>query len=229
MRTPTEQGQDQPPVLRKDAEQNRQKLLAAARELFADQGLDVTLNDIAHHAGVGVGTAYRRFANKGEVLDALFEEQVAEISQLADAALADPDPWHGLVEYLEQALALQAKDKGLAQILSGGRVRPEQHDWSKNTLAPKVNAIAERAKRAGVLRADAAGTDLVFLQVGVNAIMNRAGGVFPELHRRYLHLMLAGLRAHPEELPLPISALTTEQTHVVMGREDTRRAENNTA
>ena len=59
--------------------------------------------------------------------------------------------------------------------------------------------------------------------------MNRAGGVFPELHRRYLHLMLAGLRAHPEELPLPISALTTEQTHVAMGREDTRRAENNTA
>jgi AcrR family transcriptional regulator len=208
--------------LRKDAEQNKQRLLAAARELFAEQGLDVTLNDIAHHAGVGVGTAYRRFANKGEVLDALFEEQVAEISDIADAALADPDPWHGLVEYLEQAMALQAKDKGLAQILSGRRVRPEQHDWSKNTLAPKVNAIAERAKQAGVLRADAEGTDLIFIQVGLNAIMNRAGSVSADLHRRYLHLLLDSLRAHPgRPSPLPVAALTTEETHIAMGRAET--------
>ena len=61
------------PTLRKDAALNRERLLAAASELFAERGLNVTLNDIAHHAGVGVGTAYRRFANKEEVIDALFE------------------------------------------------------------------------------------------------------------------------------------------------------------
>ena len=63
-------------ALRKDAAPNRERLLAAAGELFAEHGLAVTLNDIAHHAGVGVGTAYRRFANKEEVIDALFEQRL---------------------------------------------------------------------------------------------------------------------------------------------------------
>src|SRR3954465_14736068 len=65
------------PTMRRDAAANRELLLAAAGELFAERGLAVTLNDIAHHAGVGVGTAYRRFANKEEVIDALFEQRLS--------------------------------------------------------------------------------------------------------------------------------------------------------
>src|SRR5919199_6062316 len=90
--------------LRKDAARNRQRLLDAASELFAARGLDVTLNDIAHHAGVGVGTAYRRFANKEEVIDALFEQRLNEVATRAEAALTDPDAWHGLTSFLEQSL-----------------------------------------------------------------------------------------------------------------------------
>src|SRR4051794_37849238 len=97
------------------------------RELFAEQGFDVTLDDIAARAGVGVGTAYRRFANKGEVLDAIFAEQTVEMSVAADAGLADLDPWHGLVTYLEASLALQLRYRGLAQIVSGDRISVEQH------------------------------------------------------------------------------------------------------
>lgn len=59
-------------MLRKDAERNRQRVLEAARELFAQRGLEATLNDVAHHADVGVGTVYRRFATKQELLDAIF-------------------------------------------------------------------------------------------------------------------------------------------------------------
>ena len=217
--TKTETAPVKPRALRRDAVQNKERLLAAARELFAERGLDVTLNDIAHHAGVGVGTAYRRFANKGEVLDAIFIEQTAEVAAVADAALADPDPWHGLVAYLEGALALQATDKGLAQILSGDRIRVEQHDWNKEIMAPKVNAIAARARQAGVLRDDVEGTDLIFLQVGLNAIMNRTrDATHPDLYRRYLQLALDSLRAEPVTTsPLLVPALTTEQTHAVMG------------
>src|SRR4051812_14786464 len=102
--------------LRRDAELNRQRLLTAAGELFAERGLDVTLNDIAHHAGVGVGTAYRRFANKEEVIDAYFENKLDQVAQLADDTLKDPDPWRGLVTYVEQASALQMEDRGLMQI-----------------------------------------------------------------------------------------------------------------
>jgi AcrR family transcriptional regulator len=207
-----------PRAMRRDAVENRERLLAAARELFAEQGFEVTLDDIARHAGVGVGTAYRRFANKGEVLDALFAEQTVEVAAAADASLADPDPWHGLVSYLEKSLALQLRDKGLAQIVSGDRIGVEQHDWNREVMAPKNRALVDRAREAGVLRGDVAGTDLAFIQVGLNAIMSRSRDAHPDLYRRYLHLMLDGLRAEPgHPTPLPVAALTSDQTHAVMG------------
>ncbi len=106
--------------LRKDAAANRERLLSAGRELFARRGLGVTLNDVAHHAGVGVGTAYRRFSNKEELIDAILERQNEEIEQILHAALAESDPWTGLVLYLERSLALQAKDRGMAQIFMDG-------------------------------------------------------------------------------------------------------------
>ena len=72
-----------PRPLRKDAERNRERILAAARELFAEQGLTVTLDDIARHAGVGVGTVYRRFPDKEQLIDALFEDRLGEIAAVA--------------------------------------------------------------------------------------------------------------------------------------------------
>ncbi len=207
-----------PRALRRDAALNRERLLAAARELFAEQGFEVTLDDIARHAGVGVGTAYRRFANKREVLDALFAEQTVELAAAADAGLADPDPWHGLVTYLETSLALQSRDKGLAQIVSGDRISAEQHDWNRDVMAPKNRALVARAREAGMLRDDVTGTDLTFVQVGLNAIMTRSRDAYPDLYRRYLRLQLDGLRARPgTPTPLPVAALTSDQTHAVMG------------
>src|SRR3954465_10165285 len=105
------------PSLRADAARNRERLLAAARDLFAQRGLDVTLNDIAHHAGVGVGTAYRRFANKEEVIDALFEQRLDQVADVATQALDDPDAWQGLTTFLERSLRMQLDDRGLTQLL----------------------------------------------------------------------------------------------------------------
>src|SRR5919199_5999469 len=105
------------PTLRKDAERNRQRILDAARELFAERGLGVTPNDIAHHADVGVGTVYRRFPDKALLIDALFEQRLEEIADIFRAALQDPDPWHGLTWLLERQYELQAKDRGLKEIL----------------------------------------------------------------------------------------------------------------
>ena len=84
--TPTER------PLRKDAERNRQRILTAAGELFAERGLGVTLDDIAHHAGVGVGTVYRRFPNKEVLIDALFEQRIEAIATIAAEALDDRRP-----------------------------------------------------------------------------------------------------------------------------------------
>lgn len=209
------------PKLRKDALVNRERLMAAGRELFAQRGLDVTLNEVAHHAGVGVGTAYRRFANKEELIDAIHEQQNEEVEQILHVALAEPDPWAGLVYYLEESLALQVKDRGMAQIFAGRHTPRAKYDEGRDRIAPLVNRIADQAREAGVLRADATGTDLIFLQIALSTIAATAqdGPLIEgrkdatQLYRRYLHIALDGLRADGHASKLPISALTTSQAH----------------
>ena len=92
--------------LRADAARNRQRVLAAAAEVFAERGLDVSLDEVAHAAGVGVGTLYRRFPNKEALVDALFEDKVENMVVLAHEAEALDDPWEGFVYFIEHALEL---------------------------------------------------------------------------------------------------------------------------
>src|ERR1700712_1251131 len=158
--------------LRKDAERNRERLLAAARELFATRGLGVTLNDSAHHAGVGVGTAYRRFANKEEVIDALFEQQLARVAAVATEALQDPDAWHGLVSFLERSLEMQFGDRGLNQIMNTPTLGDARVSDARDRVAPMLMTLVDRAKRQGTVRADLDQTDLIFIQVALSAIMD---------------------------------------------------------
>ena len=212
------------PKLRKDALANRERLMAAGRKLFAQRGLGVTLNEVAHHAGVGVGTAYRRFAKKDELIDAIHEQQNEEVEQILHAALADPDPWAGLVYYLEESLALQAKDRGMAQIFAGRHTPRAKYDEGRDRIAPLVNRVADRAREAGILRADATGTDLIFLQIALCTIAATAqdGPLIEgrkdatQLYRRYLHIALDGLRADGSVSKLPIAALTTSQAHEML-------------
>src|ERR1700751_4304014 len=105
--------------LRKDAELNRRKILDAAGELFAERGLGVTLNDVAHHAGVGVGTVYRRFPDKSHLIEELFEKEVGELVSFMEEAVDDPDPWRGLTGCLRRNLELQTRDRALREIVMG--------------------------------------------------------------------------------------------------------------
>jgi AcrR family transcriptional regulator len=203
--------------LRKDAEANRRRLLEAAAELFAERGLQVTLNDIAHHAGVGVGTAYRRFANKEEVIDALFEQRLEQVAAIGEQALAEPDPWRGLVTYLEQILRLQLKDRGLTDIINHPSLGQHRVTEANERVGPILDQLVERARQQGSLRAGMAGTDIVFLQLALDAVINATRGVTPELYRRYLAIFLDGIRAvavPPGPLPLP--APTAEETQQVL-------------
>src|SRR3954453_17904620 len=95
---------------RKDAARNRQRILDAAKELFADRGLSATLHDIAARAGVGVGTIYRHFPDKKPLIDAIFEEHLAELTALFEQGLADEDPWQSIVWVHEQMLENQARN-----------------------------------------------------------------------------------------------------------------------
>jgi AcrR family transcriptional regulator len=203
--------------LRRDAEINRQRLLTAASELFAQRGLDVTLNDIAHHAGVGVGTAYRRFANKEQVIDALFEQRLDQVAAVAVRAVEDPDAWRGLTTFLERSLQMQLVDRGLTELLNNPHLRQHRVSEARDRIAPLVDAIVDRAKAQGVLRADAEGSDAIFVQVALTAVMDSTRDVQPALYRRYLTIFLDGMRADRGRLtPLPVAAISTEQTHAIM-------------
>jgi AcrR family transcriptional regulator len=193
-------------TLRKDAERNRRRILDAARELFAQQGLGVTLNDVAHHAGVGVGTVYRRFRDKGQLLDELFEEQVRELMVLMEAGVADPDPWRGFTGYITGNLELQSRDRAFREILLYTPEGAERLGHVRERMFPLGSRLVQRAKDAGALRTDFQPEDLPLLLMMLTAVVDSAQDVAPELWRRYLEVVLQGLRAAPdppEDLAIP--------------------------
>ena len=189
------------PALRRDAELNRRRIIAAAHEVFRERGLAATLNDVAAHAGVGVGTVYRRFANKEELVDALFDDMIDTVASLAQQALADPDAWHGLTESLEKVCEVQAFDRGLREVMLGTGRGPQRQAQVRERVAPAVDLLVARAKEQGMLRSDVAGMDLPMIQLMVAAITDHTGQ--PDLWRRYLRLLLDGMRARPDNTSLP--------------------------
>jgi AcrR family transcriptional regulator len=209
--------EDDPKPLRADAQRNRQRILDAARDLFAERGLGVTLNDIAHHAGVGVGTVYRRFPDKKQLIDGLFEQRLEELVTLMNAAVSDPDPWRGLSGFLERALELQAADRGLRELISGMPDGLERVTRIRGLLLPLGTELVRRAQEAGKLRRDITPQDLPIIQMSLATIIDAARDVEPDLWRRYLHIVLRGLSAEPEELgPLEAGPLAPEDVDRVM-------------
>jgi AcrR family transcriptional regulator len=193
--------------LRADAERNRRRILAAAKDLFATRGLDVTLDEIARHAGVGTGTAYRRFPNKDALIDALMVDRVAELADIARDCLEEPDPWVGLTGYLERALAVQAADRGLKEVLfSSGRGR-ERSNQARQQIAPVVTKLVRRAKEAGVVRQDFETSDVPLINFMINTLVDFGRDVEPDLYKRYLAIVIDGLRPRDDLEPLPVPAL----------------------
>lgn len=202
--------------LRRDAERNRRLILDAARELFAQRGLAVSFDEIARHAGVGVGTVYRRFSGRSEIIDALFEQRLGEIVALAEQALTREDPWLGLTWFIESALERQAADKGLKELLLGTAEGRERIARFRARLLPLATELVRRAKAAGALREDFFAQDIPLLNMMLGAILDAAEPVRPDLWRRYLALVLDGMRADQTHHPLPVPAVDVEQLDQVM-------------
>ena len=197
---------------RKDVVRNRQRILDAAKELFADQGLGVTMHDIARQAGVGVGTIYRHFPEKIELIDLVFEEQLERMAEIAHQALADPDPWHGVVWYHEQTLELQSRDRGLKELLLGMPNAPERASRLRKKLHPLAAQIIERAQAGGVVRSDCVTQDFGVVVLMLGAVIDAAGDISPNLWRRYLTIALQGLRpASPAPEPLVVPPASPRQ------------------
>lgn len=178
--------------LRADAARNRERILAAAAEVFATRGLEATLDDIAAHAGLGVATVYRRFPNRDALVEALFEERLTEVAAGAALVLDEPDSWVALRRLLETVGGVVTADQGLFEVLV---CRPGGRAAVRERMLPIVSAVIGRAQAEGHVRADLAPTDFPMMLRMLAGIADATREVRPDLWRRYLELLLDGLRA----------------------------------
>ncbi|MEV6609773.1 helix-turn-helix domain-containing protein [Kutzneria sp. NPDC051319] len=199
-----------------------ERVLAVAAEVFAAQGLGATLADVAKHADVGVGTVYRRFANKDDLIYDVYADRVHATEDLAERASKATDVWAGFVSFLEQSLMDLANDRGLRELTTGGYT--ESLGWARGTpptrlaellahnhttMGVHLTKLVRRAKRAGVLRKDFQATDMMVLSHAAQAAMDFSDAERPQFYRRTLGFILDGLRPSREApTPLPSPALT---------------------
>jgi len=193
--------------LRRDAERNRQRILAAAAELFTERGLDATLDDVARAAGVGIGTVYRRFPDKETLVSELFRDRIDALVTVAEQACAVPDPWRGLVTFIEFVASAMAGDSGLRQLMMFGTYDRDQVCYARDRMRPVISRLVERAQASGDLRPDFSATDVKMIAFMLGSIAEYAASVTPEIWRRYLVMLIDGLRpARDGVTELPVSA-----------------------
>ncbi|WP_431239073.1 TetR/AcrR family transcriptional regulator [Mycolicibacterium aichiense] len=202
--------------LRKDAQRNRQRIIDAARDLFAQKGIEPSLNDVAHHARVGVGTVYRRFATKEELLEAIFSDGINQLSTFAELAARQEDSWQGFAWFVEQMCQLTATDRGLREIAFSKSCAGDRVSAAQERLVPALNKLVERAQADGHLRPEIAAPDMPVLGLLAGTVSEFAGPVNSELWRRYVALFIDGLRCRTGQTRLPVDALSETELDLAM-------------
>jgi AcrR family transcriptional regulator len=190
--------------LRVDAERNRQRIIATARRAFAEHGLDVPMEDIARRAGVGVGTLYRRYPTRADLIAAAFEPKMTAYAEAARDALAEPDPWHGFCGYVERICAMQAGDRGFTTVLTMTFPTAKQFEADRDRAFADLTTLVDRAKAAGRLRADFVTEDMPMFLMANAGVLTATADAAPDTWRRlvgYLLQACAAEAAHP--LPDP--------------------------
>jgi AcrR family transcriptional regulator len=195
----------QPPddrTLRKDAERNRSRIVAAAREVFAERGLAVPLDEVARRAGVGVATLYRRFPTRADLISGVFETKMAAYADSVEQAHADPDPWAGFCALVERLCAMQAEDRGFTDVLTLTFPTHKRFEAARDRAFHSFVKLADRAKAAGELRADFVPEDLAMLLMANAGVINATGDMAPQTWRRLVAYLLQSFAAASAE-PLP--------------------------
>jgi AcrR family transcriptional regulator len=188
--------------LRADAARNRELILQTARKCFAERGLSVTLNDIAHEAGVGVGTVYRRFADKDSLIEALLAAKFEALNAAAARAAEESDPRESLRLYLMGVFAFRARDRALADaIVRAGKARPSvMHE--RDRLEQQVAEIIRRARDAGVVRPGFDARDLPILTTMVGAVADATRNHDADAWKRYAQVLVDGLLPQASQEPM---------------------------
>jgi AcrR family transcriptional regulator len=181
--------------LRADAARNRSAIVEAARAVFAEQGLDAPYDEIARRSGTGNATLYRRFPTRGDLVAAVFADRMTEHLEAVQAGLADDDAWRGFASYIQTAAAMQARDRGIADLVTMDvAAAPAIEELRSRAFAGLVRLV-ERAQAAGVLRADFTTEDVVLLLMANAGLVELAHGIRAEASARLIHVLLDGFRA----------------------------------
>jgi AcrR family transcriptional regulator len=199
---------------RADALRNRERLLEVAQSAFAELGPDVAVAEIARRAGVGAGTLFRHFPTKDDLMGAVLERTFDEMSSTVDEALAMEDAWEGIVHVITATAERQACDRTFLQSVGPDLFAQPRFRERNERIMGQLGALLERAQDAGQVREDLRPEDLPFILAAVGGATeqcpSRLTGCSPDLWRRYLGVVLDGMRpaaAHP----LPAGPPTMEQ------------------
>jgi AcrR family transcriptional regulator len=200
---------DQHRPLRADATRNRDAILAAAREVFAEHGLEASLEEIAARARVGIATLYRRFPSRQHLVGAALVEKVAMYAEAAEAALAITDPWDAFTSFVRTMCELQAADRGLADLLSMTLPADEHVERLRAVAHAHVVTLIDRAKAAGQLRSDFVTEDLLILLIANATIVHVTRVAAPAASRRLVSLALDAF-GRTDAAPLPAPPTSAE-------------------
>ena len=190
------------PGLRADAQRNRERILEAAHEVFAEDGLDASLNEVARRAGVGVATLFRRFPTRGQLIAATFADPMSEYAALVETALADPDPWHAFCGYLRTVCSLQAGDRGFTDVLTQSFPTAKEFEATRDLAFRRFTELIARAKHSGGLRDDFVAEDLPMLLMANAGVLAGTAGAAPETSPRLVEYLIQAFST-PATDPLP--------------------------
>jgi AcrR family transcriptional regulator len=197
-------------ALRADAQRNLVRVLDAAREVFAEQGIDAPVTEIADRAGVGVGTIFRRFPTKDDLLAAVVEQRTAQLIDAADVALLSADPGAALQRFMETAAAMHISDVCWCDAAGTGFFDREGLREQIDVLVGKMGELLTRAQTAGQVRSDVRALDIPVLLMAVAKSGLMLEDAIPGAWKRYLALILDGLRPEAAR-PLPRRPLSRRE------------------
>ena len=203
---------------RADAERNRRRVVDAATRVFAEHGSNATLNDVAREAGVGVGTVYRKFADKEAMLDALFDEKVDTMVALAERAATTSDAGEAVRLLLFSLMEKRASDRGLDAILGSPDRGMRFSDELSRRFLPTVELLVSRAIAAAEVRPGFSADEVCLLAFMVGKVADITRASDPEVWRRYAQLLVDGTRPTPEAAPLTPAALSFADSALALGR-----------
>lgn len=192
-----------PQILRSDARDNRERILVAARAVFAAEGLTVPMREIARRAGVGPATLYRRFPTKEMLVTEAFTDQMRVCYDIVDKGLADPDPWHGFCLVIEELCALHARDRGFTAAFMSTFPHAMEFATDREQALRSLAELTRRAKSAGHLRADVVLDDLILVLMANGGIQATSPAARVAASRRFAALAIQGLHVSPGAPPLP--------------------------